>query len=95
MDSVPELGQVREQVAREGARLETFPTTKDYFAALFDLGVTPLRLATDADRTKLNEMLRTSMTGGISRALTSDLREFLLKEEAGLADTLKQHARKS
>jgi len=36
----------------------------------------------------LNEMLRTSMTGGISRALTSELRAFLLKEEGGLADTL-------
>src|SRR5260370_38962228 len=33
-------------------------------------------------------MLRTSMTGGLSRALTSELRDFLLKEEGGLADTL-------
>ena len=33
-------------------------------------------------------MLRTSMTGGISRALTTDLRAFLLKEESGLGDTL-------
>lgn len=28
------------------------------------------------------------MTGGISRALTSEFRSFLLKEESGLADTL-------
>ena len=42
------------------------------------------------DRTKLNEMLRTSMTGGISRALTSELRGFLLKEEGSLADTLQR-----
>src|ERR1700755_27185 len=44
--------------------------------------------AGDEERSKLNEMLRTSMTGGISRALTSELRGFLLKEETGLADTL-------
>lgn len=90
MDSILELSQLREHVAREGARFESFSTAKDYFATLFDLGVTPLRLATDADRTKLNEMLRTSMAGGISRALTSELRDFLLKEETGLADTLKR-----
>ena len=59
-----------------------FDSARDYFATLFEHGVTPLRLATDEERSKLNEMLRTSMTGGISRALTSELRGFLLKEEA-------------
>lgn len=90
VDSVPELSQLRSQVARLGARLHTYSTVKEYFAALFDYGVTPLRLATDEERSKLNEMLRTSMMGGISRALTTDLREFLLKQETGLADTLKR-----
>jgi chromosome partition protein MukB len=87
-DSVPELAELRENVARLGGRLQVFSTARDYFAALFDQGVTPLRLGTDEERNKLNEMLRTSMTGGISRALTSELRSFLLKEEGGLADTL-------
>jgi chromosome partition protein MukB len=85
---VPELGELRENAVRLGGRLQTFPSARDYFAALFDQGVTPLRLGTDEERNKLNEMLRTSMTGGISRALTSELRSFLLKEEGGLADTL-------
>jgi chromosome partition protein MukB len=89
-DAVPEMNELRETAARCGARLEAFGTTKEYFARLFDLGVTPLRLASDEDRTKFNEMLRTSMTGGISRALTAELRDFLLKEETGLADTLKR-----
>ena len=87
---VPELNELRENAARFGGRLQVFSTARDYFAALFDHGVTPLRLATDEERTKLNEMLRTSMTGGISRALTSELRSFLLKEETGLADTLQR-----
>lgn len=89
-DAVPEMNELRESAARCGAHLEAFGTTKEYFARLFDLGVTPLRLASDEDRTKFNEMLRTSMTGGISRALTAELRDFLLKEETGLADTLKR-----
>lgn len=87
-DQVPELGELRASLQRLGATLEVFASAKDYFAALFELGVTPLRLASDAERNKLNEMLRTSMTGGISRALTSELRSFLLKEETGLSTTL-------
>jgi chromosome partition protein MukB len=87
-DSVPELDELRASAQRLGGALEVFRTTRDYFAALFDRGVTPLRLTSDEDRRKLNEMLRTSMTGGISRALTSELRDFLLKQESGLADTL-------
>jgi len=87
---VPELSELRENAARLGGRMQVFGTARDYFAALFDHGVTPLRLATDEERNKLNEMLHTSMTGGISRALTSELRSFLLKEETGLADTLQR-----
>jgi chromosome partition protein MukB len=89
-DVVPELPELRENAARLGGRLQSFPSARDYFAALFDQGVTPLRLGTDEERNKLNEMLRTSMTGGISRTLTSELRSFLLKEEGGLADTLQR-----
>ncbi|HSK04852.1 MAG TPA: hypothetical protein VK932_26565, partial [Kofleriaceae bacterium] len=87
-DHVPELDELKAAVARGGGAIEVFRTTKDYFAALFDRGITPMRLVSEEDRGKLNEMLRTSMTGGISRALTSELRGFLLKEETGLGDTL-------
>lgn len=87
-DLVPELGDLRENVTRLGGRIQVFKTAKDYFAALFERGITPLRLAADEERTRFNDMLRTSMTGGISRALTSEFRSFLLKEESGLADTL-------
>lgn len=90
IDSVPELAQLRDQVAAQGAVMQVCSTAKEYFAALFERGITSLRLTSDNDRNKLNEMLRTSMTGGISRALTSELRDFLLKEEASLADTLKR-----
>jgi chromosome partition protein MukB len=89
-EAVPEIAELRENAARLGGRLQVFATARDYFGALFEQGVTPLRLGTDEERNKLNEMLRTSMTGGISRGLTSELRSFLLKEESGLADTLQR-----
>ena len=87
-DVLPTLAEVKAAGERLGGRVEVFASAKDYFAALFDLGITPLRLASDEDRAKLNEMLRTSMTGGISRALTGELRSFLLREEPGLGETL-------
>jgi chromosome partition protein MukB len=87
-DAVPDLDDVRAAVGRLGGKIQVFGSAKDYFGALFERGVNPLRLATEEERTKLHDMLRTSMTGGISRALTSELRSFLLKEESGLADTL-------
>ncbi len=87
-DLVPELGDLRENVARLGGRVQACRTAKEYFSALFERGITPLRLVADEERTRFNDMLRTSMTGGVSRALTSEFRSFLLKEESGLADTL-------
>src|SRR5688500_747580 len=87
-DAVPQISDVRDAVTARGGELTVFGTAKEYFAALFDRGINPLRLATDEERHKMNEMLRTSMTGGISKALTTELRPFLLREETGLADTL-------
>ncbi|WP_025771141.1 chromosome partition protein MukB [Thioalkalivibrio sp. HK1] len=87
---VPEIDELRENAARNGGRLQLFGSVREYFAALFEHGVTPLRLGTNEERGKFNEMLRTSMTGGISRAITSELRSFLFKEESGLADTLQR-----
>ncbi len=87
-ESVPELAELRNSVAAAEARIEVFPSAKDYFAALFELGVGALRLATDEDRGRLGDMLRTSMTGGISRAITSELRSFLLREQGSISDTL-------
>lgn len=87
-DLVPELGDLRENVARLGGRIQIFQTAKEYFSTLFDRGITPLRLVADEERTRFNDMLRTSMTGGVSRALTSEFRSFLLRKESGLADTL-------
>ena len=57
-EAVPELPELRESAARLGGRLVVFPSAREYFAALFDRGVTPLRLGTDEERNKLNEMLR-------------------------------------
>lgn len=89
-DSVPLLARLRDLVALAGGRVELFPAKRDYFTALFDRGVTPLKLALDDERSKFNEMLRTSMVGGISAMLGSGLRSFLFREESGLADTLKR-----
>jgi len=87
-DEVPTRAELAENARALGGAVHSYNTAKEYFAALFEQGISPLRLSTDEDRNKFNDMLRTSMTGGISRALTSELRSFLLREESGLGDTL-------
>lgn len=89
-ESVPEIDRVKALAAEKGGKARVFSTAKDYFAELFDRGVLPLRMQLDEERNKLNEMLRTSMVGGISRALTGGMREFLLREETGLAEVLRR-----
>ncbi len=86
---VPLLGEMTSRVAVAGGQLKACDLG-EYFAALFDQGVTPLRLATDEERNKFNQMLRTCMQGGISQSLTTGLREFLFRREPGLVDNLKQ-----
>ena len=90
LELVPELQELRDNAARLGGRLQTFSTAREYFAALFEHGITPMRLGTDEERNKLNEMLKTSMTGGMSKGLLQELRSFLLKQEGGLAETLQR-----
>ena len=90
LDAVPEIEELRQQAARFGAGLQKCATAKEYFTGLFKRGVTPLHLDGDRERTKVAEMLRTSMSGGMSRVLTNGLRGFLLKEERGLADILRR-----
>ena len=87
-EAVPELADLRLNVAAARAKLEVFSSAKDYFAALFELGIGALRLSSDEDRGRLGDMLRTSMTGGISRAITAELRSFLLREQVSISDTL-------
>jgi len=59
-DHVPQLDEIGESVARAGGAIEVFRTIKDYFAVLFERGIAPMRLAGDDERSKLNDMLRTS-----------------------------------
>ena len=90
IEQVPELGELRDNAARLGGRLQVFGSAREYFVTLFEHGITPMRLGTDEERNKLNEMLKTSMTGGMSKGLLQELRSFLLKEEGGLAETLQR-----
>src|SRR5690606_23244349 len=45
-EAVPELQLRREYAVRIGGRLQSYTSARGYFTALFDQGVTPLRLGT-------------------------------------------------
>jgi len=88
---VPEPPDIANLALAAGARPRVFGRDKKgYFSALFELGLTPLRMATGEERKKLDDMLRTCMMGGISNVLRTGLRDFLFAENTRLADTVKR-----
>ncbi|MFN7143808.1 MAG: hypothetical protein ACK4YP_08545, partial [Myxococcota bacterium] len=88
VDRLPDKTRLVQRIARAGGTLKWYEP-RAYFRELFELGVTPLRLDTEDERTRFNEMLRTSMVGGISRTLSGGLRDFVLREDASLAESLR------
>lgn len=90
-DTIPEPDELRDRALRFGGRLRWFRGSKSqYFKRLFELGATPARMASSEERRKFNEMLKTSMVGGISQSLRGGLRDFLLKRDSRLGDTARR-----
>ena len=88
VDRLVDKTRLTQRVARAGGTLKWLEP-RQYFRELFDLGLTPLRLDTDDERSRFNHMLRTSMVGGISATLSGGLRDFVLREDTNLAESLK------
>ncbi|MDP2314844.1 MAG: chromosome partition protein MukB [Pseudomonadota bacterium] len=88
VDRLLDKTRLVQRVARAGGTLKWLEP-RQYFRELFDLGLTPLRLDSDEERTRFNDMLRTSMIGGISRTLSGGLRDFVLREDSNLAESLR------
>ncbi len=89
-EEVPSRDRLRSLAAVAGGRLTWCGSVADYLRELFDSGVTPMPMVAGDERAKLNQLLKTSMTGGISRQLGEGLRHFLLRPDEGLGTTLKR-----
>jgi chromosome partition protein MukB len=76
-----DLLDLKDSVAEHGALLTDYATYNDYFGYLFDVGVIPLRLNREDERSRLASLMRANMMGGISNNLTSGLKEFLFLPE--------------
>lgn len=88
MEVVVDQQGLRANTTRAGGTLKVHDSIGKYFAVLYEKGIMPLRMATEEDRTRFNEMLRTSMQGGMSSRILQDLGKFLLQEETRLVDSL-------
>jgi chromosome partition protein MukB len=75
-----ELDGIASRAKEAGGELVLFRHAKDYFRFLFDNEISPLRLIENEERKKYNQLLHTSLYGGLSRSLQSGLREYLLPE---------------
>ncbi len=84
LDTIPTLVELSRQVGRAGGHLHRFRNLGEYFGALFDHGVAPRRMTGRKERQRWNQMLHTSMYGGLSSSIQGSLREYLLSEDATL-----------
>ncbi|MBU2645251.1 hypothetical protein KKI24_11115, partial [bacterium] len=85
---IPELAEIGENAAKYGGELIHFRHAKDYFRFLFDAGITPVRLAENEERKQYNQLLHTSLYGGLSRSLQSSLRDYLLPQDNTLVSSI-------
>lgn len=75
-----ELEEIGDACAKAGGELVSFRHAKDYFQFLFDNDISPIRLIENEERKKYNQLLHTSLYGGLSRTLQTSLRDYLLPE---------------
>ncbi len=78
---IPELEEIGANCLKYQGELVHFRHAKDYFRFLFDNGISPVRLLESEERKQYNQLLNTSLYGGLSRSLQTSLREYLLPED--------------
>lgn len=80
------LNELKQRAGEWGMEFHAHPTLIAYFRELYDLGVIPLAMATDLERSQYAHLLETSMAGGMSSALVDRLKNYLLPEYEKLPD---------
>jgi chromosome condensin MukBEF ATPase and DNA-binding subunit MukB len=80
------LNELKQRAGEWGVELHAHPTLIAYFRELYDLGVIPLAMATDLERSQYAHLLETSMAGGMSASLVDRLKNYLLPEYEKLPD---------
>ncbi|MDR3569940.1 MAG: chromosome partition protein MukB [Syntrophobacteraceae bacterium] len=83
-ERVAELFELSRSLGQSGASFQVCDSVGQYTARLFELGITPMRMESYAEREKFNRMLQTSMYGGLSGSIQKGLRNYLLAEDQSL-----------
>ncbi len=83
-ERVPELHELSRMLGQSGASFRVCDSVGQYTSSLFDLGITPMRMESYAEREKFNRMLQTSMYGGLSGSIQKGLRNYLMAEDQSL-----------
>ncbi len=87
---IPELSEIGEACKLHGGELVNFRHAKEYFQFLFEKNISPIRLIENEERKKYNQLLHTSLYGGLSRSLQTSLRDYLLPENDKLVQGINE-----
>ena len=85
---IPELAEIGKRASTVGGELIHFRHAREYFRFMFEAGITPARLTENEERKQYNQLLHTSLYGGLSRSLQSSLRDYLLPQDNTLASSI-------
>lgn len=86
---IPSLEEIGKKCLEYEGELLNFRHAKDYLKFLFDNGISPIRLMENDERRQYNQLLHTSLYGGLSRSLQSSLRDYLLPEDNTLLSSIR------
>lgn len=89
LEAIPDRDFLRTRVHELGGEFLSPKSLTEYGGLLFTYGIAPLPVSDGSSSAqRWADLLRTSMNGGLSVAVTSGLKEFLLRREDGLNETL-------
>lgn len=87
---VLDLPELRRRAHEAGAACTTFETLRDYLDQLYELGLTSLPMQDHAERARFHRVLHTSLYGGLSGDIQRGLRSYLLTEDRGIGNAVRE-----
>lgn len=85
----PEFPELKRHLATRSIDIAVCERVGDYGQALYDAGILPSGMSMGTDRTLYAKLIETTFKGGLSRDVTSKLKQYLLPEDNRVPDIVR------
>lgn len=87
-ESYPDYGALRTSLAAEGLTLRDLRTVNEYGELLYEAGILPCDLKDPGDRLLYARLLESAFRGGVSRDVSTRLKEYMLPPAARIPESV-------